>query len=829
MEKILDQEIRSKALETTPLHANQHAYRAGRSTNTALYQLTSEIQSSLDTGEVTLCAFLDIEGAFDNASHGSVARALEKRNVAPTVRRWIEAVLRTRIAETTSGGTTIRLGTTKGCPQGGVLSPLLWSLVVDELLVLLTNNGIRCQGYADDIVIIARGKFVSTLCDIVQRGLGLAKGWCNSVGLNINPLKTTIVPFTRRRSLPGLRNLTLGGREIEMTNMVKYLGLTLNSTLRWKQHIDLTMVKATKALMVCNRLAGRSWGCKPRIIRWLYTMIVRPIVTYGAVVVALKLSKLQRLACVCMTGAMRTCPTAALEALLELTPLHLLIGQVAKYTLLQMTAEGTGIGKIISSQRMEELSGIIPLAPLPRDGINKKLNFTKKFKITLGSKAEWSDSAFELLLRDSSIRWYTDGSKTSEGIGAGVAGPRTKLSIPMGKFPSIFQAEVFAISRCVELNLQRGYRNERIAILSDSQAALKAISSYEIKSLLVQECIDRLNSLAECNQVHLIWVPGHRGIAGNELADELARSAASTSMVGPEPFIAVGPHTIKEQVRNDVAVGGDAAPMATKPSPTNGSDKTRTLVGVSVGSRLGVTGAKPSAAVVAKGGSFIRGEIASTSRGTSARIMKGSTGNKSKAALARKLKSDRRLAAKILERYGDKHAGQVSEQHASTLEWAKKVLSEDDRVELKTSRTEPAVKRQRSHEGETSLVKKPRTGKAPTFSEIAKGAWARILGVLDRSREDGAMSHDEWKRVAAAISSVFLRVVKENPGPPPKCCRTMEIDPDLSDVASVGGGSSIGDSVFSLERLFEEVRVDHDLGAEIALLEESLKDKIPPD
>ncbi|XP_039960289.1 uncharacterized protein LOC120774631 [Bactrocera tryoni] len=58
---------------------------------------------------------------------------------------------------------------------------------------------------------------------------------------------------------------------------------------------------------------------------------------------------------------------------------------------------------------------------------------------------------------------------------------------------------------------------------------------------------------------------------------------------------------------------------------------------------------------------------------------------------------------------------------------------------------------------------------------------------------------------------------------------TVEVDPDLSDVASVGGGSSTGDSVFSLERLFKEVRVDHDLGAEIALLEESLKDEIPPD
>ncbi|XP_050325730.1 uncharacterized protein LOC126756583 [Bactrocera neohumeralis] len=159
------------------------------------------------------------------------------------------------------------------------------------------------------------------------------------------------------------------------------------------------------------------------------------------------------------------------------------------------------------------------------------------------------------MLRNSMLRWYTNGSKMSEGIGAGIAGPRTKLSIPMGEFPSIFQAEVFAISRCIEINLHRNYCNEQIAILSDSQAAPKTISFYEIKSQLVQKCRGRLNSLAERNQVHLIWVPGHRGIAGNEPADELARSAASTRMMGPEPFIGVGPHTIKELLRKEEGVG----------------------------------------------------------------------------------------------------------------------------------------------------------------------------------------------------------------------------------------------------------------------------------
>ncbi len=146
----------------------------------------------------------------------------------------------------------------------------------------------------------------------------------------------------------------------------------------------------------------------------------------------------------------------------------------------------------------------MPLALLPRDSITKIVRFTKKIKVTLGSKAEWNDSSLDLLLRESTIKWYTDGSKTTEGIGAGVAGPSTKLSNPMGSFPSIFRAENYAISRCAEINLQRNYCNRSIAILSGSQAALKPISAYEVRSLLVQECIERLNSLSEHSRVHLI-------------------------------------------------------------------------------------------------------------------------------------------------------------------------------------------------------------------------------------------------------------------------------------------------------------------------------------
>ncbi|XP_017463002.1 PREDICTED: uncharacterized protein LOC108356399 [Rhagoletis zephyria] len=141
----------------------------------------------------------------------------------------------------------------------------------------------------------------------------------------------------------------------------------------------------------------------------------------------------------------------------------------------------------------------------------------------------------------------------------------------------------------------------------------------------------------------------------------------------------------------------------------------------------------------------------------------------------RKAYSDWRMATKILERYGGQDASQLTEKHLKTLEWAKGVLcGRDEKAKNPTkgdaSAPPTGPKRQRSQEGEGSHAKRPRNGVAPAlFSEIAKQAGSTTLGVLDRGREDGTISRENWRRVAAAISSVFLRVVRGNPGPPPRC------------------------------------------------------------
>jgi hypothetical protein len=84
---------------------------------------------------------------------------------------------------------------------------------------------------------------------------------------------------------------------------------------------------AYKAFWKCRGTFGKTWGLKPKVIYWIYTAVVRPIITYAATIwwprVKTRLaefSKLQRMACLGITGAMRTAPAAAMEVLLGLPP-----------------------------------------------------------------------------------------------------------------------------------------------------------------------------------------------------------------------------------------------------------------------------------------------------------------------------------------------------------------------------------------------------------------------------------------------------------------------------------------------------------------------------
>ena len=115
-------------------------------------------------------------------------------------------MLECRLVHTSLMGSSLTAKVVGGCPQGGVLSHLLWNLVADRLLIATNDLGFSTFGYADDMVILVQGKFVHTVREItsMQEALNVVAKWAVKEDLNINPHKTAIVPFTKRRNLEGL-------------------------------------------------------------------------------------------------------------------------------------------------------------------------------------------------------------------------------------------------------------------------------------------------------------------------------------------------------------------------------------------------------------------------------------------------------------------------------------------------------------------------------------------------------------------------------------------------------------------------------------------------
>jgi hypothetical protein len=201
IERLVDRYLRDEALAIAPLHSDQHAYQAGKSVETALHQLVVRVKKVLDQQEIALGAFLDIEGAFNNTCYDTMHDALVRYGSEDTIVQWIRATLEVRVAVATLNEISVTFAISRGCDQGGVLSPLLWCLVVNDLLTRLSGGGVFIQGYTDDISLLAVGKFPNTVSGHMQWALSTVEIWCNEVRLSVNPDKTGLVAFIRKRKL----------------------------------------------------------------------------------------------------------------------------------------------------------------------------------------------------------------------------------------------------------------------------------------------------------------------------------------------------------------------------------------------------------------------------------------------------------------------------------------------------------------------------------------------------------------------------------------------------------------------------------------------------
>ena len=526
-------------LTHTPIHPKQHGFTKGKSTESAISDTADYIEQQLYDDKHCLGLFLDISAAFDSISIHHIKQTLLEHNGDPELVAWYHSYLSARFLEVPLHGESLSLTTATGFPQGGVCSARFWLIAFDEAIRIINSGGIVGNGYADDCSALLGGTHPHNMVEKMQSMLKRLVRWGNSCGLRFNAQKTVAVMFSRSTRVFD-RLVRMDGDLIPFSDTVVYLGVTLDKELKWQIHLDNKILKAKSLLLKLASIVYSYWGPKPKLMRWMFTGIVRPMVAYAAMVWAHKieddtttdkLRKLTRMAINTMVKVPRSTPTRGLEIILDILPLHLHIQKegLASYRRLfsqcpiQWEGVFTNLTNSISHLRYwEYLAQDLNIHDFHVETDEcQVIRPASSFSV---NTASFTDMEAHQGHVDCNV--YTDGSKIDGLVGAGVLVIRNDREIVADRFrlpdcATVFQAELTAIREAAAV-LQGLADLSSVKFFVDSQAALKTIQSDFITSKLALQTVVSINAIS-ASRVELVWTKAHIGTAGNERADALAK------------------------------------------------------------------------------------------------------------------------------------------------------------------------------------------------------------------------------------------------------------------------------------------------------------------
>lgn len=261
----------------------QFGFRKRLSTDDAVRQLVTRVNTLINSGNYCVAVSLDIKNAFNSLRWRNIMKSLNDWQLPQYLVRIFRSYFSYRSAVIdvpTSTRGSMEIAITRGVPQGSVVGPLLWNITYDQVLRLRLPEGVEITGFADDTLLLVAGKTIEDIQNRTNEALAITSNKIKEIGLELSVHKTEAVLFTSKNKYV-MPRVMIDNQELTIKQEMTYLGMIIEKHTLFKQHMKKAADKANKALTTLGRIMPNLGGPK-ELRRKLLASVVNSILLYGA-------------------------------------------------------------------------------------------------------------------------------------------------------------------------------------------------------------------------------------------------------------------------------------------------------------------------------------------------------------------------------------------------------------------------------------------------------------------------------------------------------------------------------------------------------------------
>ena len=259
----------------------QYGFRRGRSTQHAVTKLVDNVRQNIDQGKHTGVLYMDFSKAFDTVNHACILHKLPFYGITGTELAWITDYLFNRNQVVNYEGLLSKpQKIAHGVPQGSILGPLLFIVLVNDMQCQLVKSSMLM--YADDTVLFFSSKNIPEIENTINAEADKIQTWIteNCLVLNKKKGKTEFILY-RAKSNGDNCNIKVGYDEINQPPAYEYLGVTLDSHLNMNEHYTKVSKRINTRIKLLKKIRHE---ISPSVAEQIYNSIIKPIFLYCSTV-----------------------------------------------------------------------------------------------------------------------------------------------------------------------------------------------------------------------------------------------------------------------------------------------------------------------------------------------------------------------------------------------------------------------------------------------------------------------------------------------------------------------------------------------------------------